>query len=42
MCPRRRFTRLLEIARARNRLIHIGVPMLVAQIDLMLRFMGVV
>jgi shikimate dehydrogenase len=34
-------TRLLESARARNRLIHTGVPMLAAQIDLMLRFMGV-
>ncbi len=35
-------TRLLDVARARGRAIHTGVPMLAAQMDLMLRFMGVV
>lgn len=34
-------TRLLELARTKGRVIHSGVPMLAAQMDLMLRFMGV-
>jgi shikimate dehydrogenase len=34
-------TRLLEAARARGRAIHTGVPMLSAQMELMLHFMGV-
>jgi shikimate dehydrogenase len=34
-------TRLLEIARKKGRAIHTGVPMLAAQMELMLRFMGV-
>ncbi len=34
-------TRLLTIARQRGRAIHTGVPMLEAQLDLILRFMGV-
>ncbi len=34
-------TRLLEVARKQGRPVHTGVPMLVAQMDLMLRFMGV-
>jgi shikimate dehydrogenase len=34
-------TRLLQLAQARGRSIHTGVPMLTAQMDLMLRFMGV-
>ena len=34
-------TRLLEVARAKGRAIHTGVPMLTHQMDLMLRFMGV-
>lgn len=34
-------TRLLEVARQRGRAIHTGVPMLEAQLDLLLRFMGV-
>lgn len=34
-------TRLLEIAKGKGRGIHTGVPMLTAQMDLMLRFMGV-
>ncbi len=33
-------TRLLELARQRGRAIHTGVPMLEAQLDLILRFMG--
>lgn len=34
-------TRLLEVARDRGRSVHTGVPMLAAQLDLMLRFMAV-
>ena len=34
-------TRLLQVARERGRAIHTGVPMLTAQMALMLRFMGV-
>jgi shikimate dehydrogenase len=34
-------TRLLEAAREKGRAIHTGVPMLTAQMDLILRFMGV-
>jgi shikimate dehydrogenase len=34
-------TRLLEVAREKGRAIHAGVPMLAAQMDLMLRFMEV-
>jgi shikimate dehydrogenase len=34
-------TPLLELAKRRDRTIHTGVPMLAAQMDLMLRFMGV-
>jgi shikimate dehydrogenase len=34
-------TRLLAHARADGRVVHGGVPMLSAQMDLMLRFMGV-
>lgn len=34
-------TPVLATARARGRAIHTGVPMLEAQIELMLRFMGV-
>lgn len=34
-------TRLLEVARAKGRRIHTGVPMLTAQMELLLRFMGV-
>lgn len=34
-------TRLLEIAKARGRRIHTGAPMLAAQMNLMLQFMGV-
>ena len=34
-------TRLLEVARQRGCAIHTGVPMLEAQLELMLRFMGV-
>ncbi len=34
-------TRLLEVAREKGCAIHTGVPMLAAQIDLMLRFTGV-
>ena len=34
-------TRLLETARAAGRAVHTGVPMLAAQMELMLRFMGV-
>ena len=36
------FTPLLEAAREKGRAIHTGVPMLTAQMDLILRFMGVV
>ncbi len=34
-------TRLLEVARGKGRGIRTGVPMLTAQMDLLLRFMGV-
>ena len=34
-------TQLLEIARQRGRAIHTGVPMLEAQLEMLLRFMGV-
>jgi shikimate dehydrogenase len=34
-------TRLLEVAMAAGRHIHTGVPMLMAQMHLMLQFMGV-
>jgi shikimate dehydrogenase len=34
-------TRLLEVAKQRGRAIHTGVPMLTAQLDMMLDFMGV-
>jgi hypothetical protein len=34
-------THLLRLAEARQRAIHTGVPMLTAQMDLLLRFMGV-
>lgn len=34
-------TRLLEVAHKKARAIHTGVPMLAAQMDLMLRFMEV-
>jgi shikimate dehydrogenase len=34
-------TRLLEVARVRGRPIHTDIAMLSAQIDLLLRFMGV-
>ena len=33
-------TRLLEVAASRGKTIHTGVPMLSAQMDMMLRFMG--
>ncbi len=34
-------TRLLEVARETGRRFHTGVPMLTAQMEMMLRFMGV-